>query len=140
MGYTVNKYDAKPTAPIHALDYVGIADKDVAHTSRLNYDNAEIRDHQEVAILGERPSGPEKFQIASGTVSYGDIQHTDNMALKEQEDDRDKDISKTYQVIRDKNIIGVVDKEKIGMDRNIYGSRLEPELLGQLLDNPYVNK
>ena len=140
MGYVVNKYDAKPTTPIHALDYVGIAEKDVAHTSRLNYDNAEIRDHQEIAVSGERPSGPEKFQIASGTTSYGDIQHTDNMALKEQEDQRDKDISKTYQTISNKNSIGVIDKDKIGMDKNMYGSRLEPEILGQLLDNPYVNK
>lgn len=140
MGYTVNKYEAKPTNPIHALDYVGIADKDVAHTSRLNYDNAEIRDHKEISVSGERPSGPEKFQISSGIASYGDIQHTDNMALKEQEDNRDKDISKTYQVIQDKNTIGIIDKDKVGMDRNIYNSRLQPELLGQLLDNPYVNK
>lgn len=140
MGYLVNEYDPKPTAPLHALDYVGIAEKDVAHTSRLNYDNAEVRDYKEQLVSGERPSGPQKFQISSGATSYGDIQHTANMGLKEEEDVRDKDISKTYQVISDKTIIGQGEREKLGMDRNVYKSRLEPELLGQLLDNPYVNK
>lgn len=140
MGYTVTKYEAVPTTPLHALDYVGIADKDIAHTSRLNYDNAEIRDHKEQAVSGERAGGPQKFQISSGATSYGDVKHTDNMGLKEDEDVRDKNISKTYQVIIDKQTIGEIDKEKVGMDRNIYQSRLEPDLLGQLLDNPYVNK
>lgn len=140
MGYTVNKYEALPTTPLHALDYVGIADKDVAHTSRLNYDNAVIRDHKEQVVSGQRDGGPQIFQTSSGAASYGDVKHTDNMGLKEEEDTRDKDISKTYQVIVDKDTIGQIDKEKRGMDKNVYQSRLEPELLGQLLDNPYVNK
>jgi hypothetical protein len=71
----------------HVLDYKGNANssnKDIM--SRYNFQNAEIRDVKEQSILGERPSGPQAFQIPSGRSAFGDVTKDSN--------DRDRAITK----------------------------------------------
>ena len=111
--------------------------------SRDKYNNAEIRNEKQILISGERPSGPQQFQIASGKVSFADIKETNNMKLKEELDNRDKMNVNVSQVIPDKNILGYCEKGRFEYDHNprlnINNTRFEPELItSQLNKNPYV--
>lgn len=113
----------------------------IASSSRFNYSNMEIKDDKQTLISGERPSGPQKFQIPSGKASYADIKTTFNMKLKEQEDDRDKMNIYTTQVIPDKNLIGMVSKPRFDNqpEDTVDSDRLDPSLVSvQLKSNPYV--
>ena len=91
LGYLTNKYDAKTTGKEIVTErskYMGNVQGPSQNTLRDNYENAEIRDRQEIALTGERPSGPQYFQIGSGKNLQGEIKSTDNLLLKEQLDRR----------------------------------------------------
>jgi hypothetical protein len=113
----------------------------IASASRFNYSNMEIKDDKQILISGQRPSGPQKFQIPSGKASYSDIKTTFNMKLKEQEDNREKMNVYTTQVIPDKNLIGMISKPRFDNEPEdtVDNDRLDPSLVSvQLKSNPYV--
>ena len=86
LGYITNKYEARATGKeiiTNNSAYSGNVNKNLQNTSRDNYDNAEIRDFKETLVKGERPSGPQKFQIASGVASYANPKVTENMFVRE---------------------------------------------------------
>lgn len=123
-------------------EYSGAVNQNSATTSRHQYSNAEIRDDKQDVLLGERPSGPQNFQISSGKGVYGDIKHTDNMGLKEDPDDRDKLNDFYLQIAPTKSNIGMITKPRFDNEAQdtIENDRLQPMLIhGQLKDNPYVN-
>lgn len=141
MGYVVNKYDAKTTGKElvtnNSTNYISNAGKLVQDSmSRKNYDNAVIRDNKQDVLMGERPSGPQQFQIASGKDSQADLKITDNMLLKEMKDSRTRSMNNTNQ-IPNKATMGVLqrrDNQKDGLN-----NRLQPELIQtQLSENPYI--
>jgi hypothetical protein len=110
-------------------------------TSRFKYSNLEIKDDKQTLLGGQRPSGPQQFQIPSGKASYADIKTTFNMKLKEQEDDREKMNVYTTQVIPNKNVIGMISKPRFDNEPEdtIHNDRLDPSLVSvQLNSNPYV--
>ena len=139
MGYLVNKYDARTTGKeiiTNKSDFTPNPNVNRESSSRFKYSNLEIRDDKETLLGGQRPNGPQQFQIASGKASYADIKTTYNMKLKEEEDTRDKMNVYTSQVIPDKNIIGTVTNDP---QNDTSDTRLDPSLISsQLNANPYV--
>lgn len=84
--YETYKNPIKVRYANHAVDYKGNANSSSKDTmSRYNFQNAEIRDIKEQSLSGERPSGPQNFQIPSGSNGFGD--------LTKQSNDRDRAIS-----------------------------------------------
>lgn len=141
MGYLVNKFDAKATLKqgLH-VDYKGNINFNGKEESRHKYSNVDIRDNKQEVLMGQRPSGPQFFQTASGKVSQGEIKSTYNMLLKEEQDKRDKLNISTAQVISNKEIIGKLVKYKKddGREDIITSQRLDPIILNQLTENPFV--
>jgi len=143
MGYLVNKYEAKTTGKeINSNnDYIGIATAESEKvTSRVNYNNAEIRDYKESILTGARAPGPQYFKTTAGAVSHGDIKETENMLLKEREDDRVKMNVNVQQSIPDKHILGVKTKLRFDdeAEDTVFADRLQPDLvIGQHSQNPY---
>jgi len=143
MGYTVNKYDARATNKESLQekgDYQGNPNIAMESTSRHNFSNASVRDNKELIISGERPSGPQNFQISSGVGVHGDIKTTWNMKLKEREDDREKVNMNTQNIIPSKELIGYTsqwrtDNEKVD---TVAFDRLQPDLVQHQHDmNPF---
>lgn len=140
MGYTVSKYNAKTTGrqTTHTDDYLPNGASHVKQTTVYNaYKNAKIRDTKEILVSGERPSGPQKFQTASGKTSVGrTTKIRDNMLLKEQTNKRPT--TKTInQVPMGKVVIGEQrnSRDKLSVVQN---NRLEPQLINaQHAQNPY---
>ena len=117
-------------------EYKGNAGYASESASRTKYDNAVIRDNKQELLMGERPSGPQQFQIVSGKDSQGDVKLTDNMLLKEQQDTRSK-ITNDYKHIPTKDIIGMTIKQK--KESESPNTRFQPDLVqSQLSNNPYV--
>ena len=146
MGYVVNKYDAKVTGKQivseSSKDYISNPKFLSENMSRERYENAEIRDIKQKSLMGERPSGPQNFQISSGKDSYGDVKTTNNMLLKEQQDSREKIIN-DYKHIPNKEQIGMIVKTRIDNEPvdTVISDRLQPDLVhGQLKNNPYLIK
>lgn len=126
---------------VHALDYQGIANNaNSKELSRYNYSNADIRDNKELSLTGERPSGPQNFQINKGKDSFGELKISSNSILKERADSRDKLNVHQAQNITNKNIQGILTKINLDND-NIINNRLEPSLIyTQHNNNPYSLK
>ena len=108
MAYIVNKYEAKTTGK------------------------------EMISANSDYTSNPRSFQTGTGSASYGDIKHTENMQLKELEDARPKMNINTSQIIPSKQTIGIPIKyrEDNGPEDTI--NRLQPDLItSQLVENPY---
>lgn len=122
------------------VDYKGNAKFNTESESRQKYSNVDIRDNKQEILMGQRPSGPQFFQTSSGKVSQADIKTTENMLLKERNDDREKMNVNTSQVIPTKESIGMIVKyrEDNGPEDTVTSSRLDPTILNQLSENPFV--
>jgi hypothetical protein len=121
-------------------EYRGNANYSTESESRVRFDNAVIRDDKQELLMGERPSGPQNFQTASGKDSFGDIKITENMLLKEQIDSRSK-IVNDFKHIPSKDQLGIQVKVRLDDEPvdTVVGDRFEPELLkSQLSKNPFV--
>ena len=117
-------------------EYTGNAGYASESASRTKYDNADIREAKQELLMGERPSGPQQFQIVSGKDSQGDVRLTDNMLLKEQQDTRSK-ITNDYKHIPSKESVGMIIKHK--KESESPNDRFQPDLItSQLSNNPYV--
>jgi hypothetical protein len=141
MGYVVNKYEAKTTGKEivteRGKDYITNPKFVSESESRKRFDNAVIRDDKQDLLMGERPSGPQNFQISSGKISYGKVKITDNMLFKEQEDRRQK-IQNDYKMIPNKDLIGKSVRYRDDNEDVDTINRIQPELIQyQLQNNPY---
>jgi len=117
-------------------EYTGNAGYASESASRTKYDNADIREAKQQLLMGERPSGPQQFQIVSGKDSQGDVRLTDNMLLKEQQDTRSK-ITNEYKHIPSKESVGMIIKHK--KESESPNDRFQPDLItSQLSNNPFV--
>jgi hypothetical protein len=111
--------------------------------SRHNFNNAEINDRQETLISSERASGPQKFQIASGIDSHGELKYTHKMKLKEDSSYRKQQDVNEFMNARLPNAITPIGS--IGLQQNkkedhseTENTRFQPDvLLSQLKNNPY---
>lgn len=115
MGYLVTKYDARTTG------------------KQMLTKDSELKNQK---------SGPQFFQTASGKVSQADLKSTQNMLFKEKEDRRPKMNVNINPVIPSKELIGSLiqfrnDDEKVD---KISSQRLDPSILNQLNDNPFIIK
>lgn len=115
MGYIVTKYDARITG------------------KEMLTKDSELKNQK---------SGPQYFQTASGKASQADLKSTQNMLLKEKEDIRPKMNVNINPLIPSKELLGATiqfrdDNEKI--DR-VSSQRLDPTILNQLNDNPFIIK
>jgi hypothetical protein len=143
MGYTVNKYDARATNKESLQengDYQGNPNLVMEGVSRGNFDNAEIRSNKEHVVSGERPSGPQHFQIGSGVGAHGEIKTSWNMMLKERDDDRDKMNVNMQRVIPTKESVGYVSRWNVDDEKmdTVHSDRLQPDLVQQQHDiNPF---
>jgi hypothetical protein len=139
--YSTYENPIKVRNAVHT-DYKGNVNLNAEASSREKYNNAEIRDDKQNVLMGERPSGPQNFQISSGKVSYGDIKSTGNMILKEEQDDRERLNDQYLQIIPTKSNIGMISKPRYDNDPEdtVDNSRLDPMLVhNQLKENPFVN-
>lgn len=108
MAYVVNKYDAKTTSK-------------------------EI-----ISANSDYTTNPRSFQTGTGKASYGDIKHTENMNLKEMEDDRPKMNVNTAQIIPSKQNIGVGIKFRKDNGPEDTIDRFQPDIVtNQLIENPF---
>lgn len=138
--YSTFENQEKVRNAVHARDYQGVAGFSSENKSRENFANAEIRDDQERIVSGERPPGPQKFQVAGGKVSRGETKYTPQMMFKEREDDRERINVHVQQVIPSKELIGVKTKVRFdnGPEDTVTGDRLNPELFeSQHALNPF---
>ena len=138
MIYSTYENPEKIRNAIH-IEYSGNANKNNGKTSQDNYHNAQIRDRQEKLLIGERPNGPQNFQISSGIESYGNIKFTKNMQLKENPDKREHLNTLRSNVIPGKINIGAVIKRKT---ENTGESKLSDRfdfsvIKDQIKQNPY---
>lgn len=141
MGYVVNKYDAKTTGKEivteASKDYISNPKYTNQSESRDKFKNAVIRDDKQDVLMGERTRGPQKFQIASGKDSQGEIKLTENMLLKEKQDRREK-IQNEYKFTPSKDQIGMIVRYRDDNEDVDTINRIQPELIHyQLQDNPY---
>lgn len=96
--------------------------------------------YKEETLVVDRAAGPQNFQIASGKTSYGDVKYTENMVLKESEDQREKINYYRSQIIPDKKTFGSITKYNYDDDimDTVNADRLQPDLIqGQHDKNPY---
>jgi hypothetical protein len=139
--YTTYDNPEKVRNAIHP-DYTGNAGFATEVTSRVNYNNAEIRDDKEQLISGERPSGPQAFQTSSGMASFGDVKVTPNNLLRERENQRERLNVNRLSQVPSKDSIGLV--MRVRHDDNpedtAFDDRLDPTILKQLKDNPFALK
>uniref|UniRef100_A0A6C0H747 Uncharacterized protein n=1 Tax=viral metagenome TaxID=1070528 RepID=A0A6C0H747_9ZZZZ len=128
---------------VHAVDYRGNANLNSESSSRDKYHNAHIREQKEATLLGERPSGPQKFQLASGKDVVGDIKTSDNLLLKEQETSRENMNGTLPQILRGKDSIGYQSKIRYDDESvdTVFADRLQPDLvISQHNQNPFSLK
>jgi hypothetical protein len=135
--YDTYKNPIKVRYANHAVDYKGNAISSSKDTmSRYNFQNAEIRDIKEKSISGERPSGPQNFQIPSGSNGMGDVTKESNERLMEREI-----IHKFLpQSIKTKESIGFSTQTRFDEERvdKAFDDRLMPDLvIQQHNQNPY---
>lgn len=139
MGYLVNPKTAKTTSKevVSAnSNYNGNPNKNINITSRDNYNNMEVNDSIQELLMGERPSGPQKFQIASGKDLSGEIKLRDNMLLKEDVDTRERLNYDMPQVISDASNFGTSTRETERYEGDT--NRLISDLVNaQHSQNPY---
>lgn len=125
---------------VHAQDYRGNANYNSESMSRVQYQNADIREHKEVVVSGQRPSGPQKFQIASGKDVVGEIKTTDNLLFKEQEERREQMNRVLPQILSGKDSLGYQTKTRFDDEPvdTVFSDRLQPDLvIAQHNQNPY---
>jgi hypothetical protein len=139
--HTVQSTYANPEKVRNAIhpEYKGNAKFASEAESRVRFDNVTIRDQKQESLMGQRPSGPQNFQISSGKDSFADIKVTDNMLLKEEIDDREKIIN-DYKHIPNKDQLGIPIRHRDDNDAmdTVVADRLQPDLVhGQLQNNPY---
>lgn len=108
MAYVINKYEAKTTGK------------------------------EMISANSDYTSNPRSFQTGTGSASYGDVKHTENMKLKELEDARPKMNVNTSQIIPAKENIGIAIKFRKDNGPEDTINRLEPDIItSQLIENPY---
>jgi hypothetical protein len=141
LGYIVNKYDARTTGKeiiSSNSDYQGAPNLNFQNMQRSNYDNADIRGTKETIISGSRAPGPQNFQIAAGKLAHGEVNTSQNLLLKECNDNRDKMNVHQQQVIPSKELIGYKTKVKLDEDKLKIVDRFDPSIVNsQLNQNPY---
>lgn len=92
---------------------------------------------KEETLVRDRASGPQKFQIAGGKGTKGDLKLTDKMVLKESQNKRPNVKTSFPGVISGKLEIGEVGRYRNEQE----DKRLVPSLVKtQLQDNPYALK
>jgi hypothetical protein len=141
--YTTYDNPQKVRYAAHAVNYQGNANLNAESMSRSNYKSAEIRDDKEMVLTGARPPGPQNFQTSLGKDSLGDVKQTDNMMLKEQEQQRPVLNQLRSQVILSKQQTGINSKTKFDGDAQdtVFADRLQPDLVfSQHNQNPYSLK
>jgi hypothetical protein len=146
MGYLVNKYEARTTGKetiTNNSSYMGTINNASKNTmSRDNFTNAEISEHHERLLTGERPSGPQNFQIQSGKDSFGDIKYTNNMELKESNDNRAYHANFS-QIVPSTMSMGIASKVRHDDDveDTVFNDRFNVDIVNkQLHGNPYALK
>lgn len=143
MGYLVNKYDAKTTGKetiTQNSSYQGNALYSNNPMSNENYLNAEIRDSKEELLERDRLAGPQNFQISSGKNAFGDIKFTNNMELKESEDERDLLNFNMPKLFPSAKSIGVSDRIRYDDDveDTVFIDRIQTDIIqSQFNQNPY---
>ena len=87
-------------------------------------------------------NGPQYFQTSSGKTSHVDLKSTQNMLLKEREDKRLKMNINVNPLIPSKENIGAVIQYRNDDERvdKISSERLDPTILTQLNNNPFIIK
>jgi hypothetical protein len=136
--------DPIKTRNVTSINYTGNSAPTTKYTmSRNDYNNAEINDRQESLLLNNRESGPNIYQIASGSDSQGQFKYTEKMALKEESSYRrlqdteefiNPALSKVPYQIKD---LGIFENKKETQSEE-ENNRLVSELYSvQLKDNPY---
>jgi hypothetical protein len=115
MGYLVTKYDARTTGK-------QMLTKDTELKKQIN--------------------GPQYFQTSSGKTSQAELKSTQNMLLKEREDKRPKMNVNINPVIPSKENIGTIIQYRNDDERldKISSERLDPTILSQLNNNPFIIK
>lgn len=139
-GYIVTKYDAKTTGKeiiTENSSYIHNPKFASQQISRQNYDNAEIFDRKENTLQIKYNAGPNIFNISSGKDIYGDVEYSSNKLLTEDLNNRTNNFeSPNMKVISDKNVIGKTSSAK--EDDNLLLERINPLIMDQLANNPYV--
>jgi hypothetical protein len=143
MVYTTYTENGQKTrTPTHVENYRGTAQTQVsAVSSREQYQAAQILDRKEIAVSGQRPSGPQQFQVAASKNVVHLQDPREGKLLTELEDRRQKLNPNLNQVIPTKQSIGLVqqDTNTILFLKEMENNRLEDLYTSQLKENPFYN-
>ena len=96
--------------------------------------------HKEETLIVDRTPGAQNYQISSGKDSFAEIKYTENMNLKELEDNRDKINLQKQQIIPVPTILGTTTRFNLDNEREdtVTNERLQPDLVQlQHNQNPY---
>lgn len=143
MVYTTYTENGQKTrTPTHVENYRGTAQTQVsALSSREQYQAAQILDRKEIAVSGQRPSGPQQFQVAASKNVIRLQDPRDTKLLNELEDRRPKLNPNLNQAIPTKQLIGLVQQNTntTMFLKEMENNRLEDLYTSQLKENPFYN-
>jgi hypothetical protein len=104
----------------------------------VNKYEAKITGKEMISANSDYTSNPRSFQTGTGSASYGDVKHTENMKLKELEDPRPKMNVNTSQIIPSKQNLGIAIKFRKDNGPEDTINRFQPDIISsQLVENPY---
>lgn len=141
--YSTYENPEKMRVPLHPENYIGSMGSTTynQNVSRQNYLAADITDKHEQLLVGERPSGPQNFQI-SGSKNIVNMSVKPNTTLKGDRDNRDLLNPNLPQ-----NIPGPEETAKFDASTNLKAVLTEQENnrfndveISQLANNPFHNK
>lgn len=141
--YSTYENPEKMRVPLHPENYIGTigASAHNKNVSRHNYLAADITDKHEQLLTGERPSGPQNFQV-SGSKNLVNMTAKPNTTFKGNRDSRDLLNPNLPQ-----NIIGPEQTAKFDSSTNLKAVLTEQENnrfneveISQLESNPFHNK
>ena len=139
--YSTYKDPVKIKVPTH-IEYSGNPHKHVSsEESREQFDNAEISNTKEQAVMGERPAGQSgSLAFVPGSKAIiGETKLTDNMLLKSDENTYIRGKDNISSVIPHIHQMGIVDHSSNSLS-SIENTRMNGiDIKQQLKENPYYN-
>jgi len=139
--YSTFKDPVKTRNAAHTVDYKGITKGASENMSRDKFNNAEITETKEQALMGARPSGAHNYNYAGGVNVLGEVKSTDNMLLKEAENIHIQNVNNIIQLPPSISQIGAVQTRE--RTSEVKSSRVTNNFAdvidGQLKNNPYYN-
>jgi hypothetical protein len=139
--YSTYQDPVKIRNAVHAVGYTGVSKGFDEEMSRDNFNNAEISETKEKALMGARPSGAHNHNYAGGVNVLGNVKLTQNMLLKEERNMHVENVSNITQLPPSVSQIGALQtrNKTSEVESRRVTNQFADLIGGQLKDNPYYN-